>query len=742
MLIRNLGLLVFMMMAGFMQTHGQSIIPNPIQNINPDKKFNLSEIKSLYVDDKSMQRNAEVFNEFLAKTADLSPLPILKAKQNAIILALNGKAEEGEYSIDFLYNNCLKISGKPSGVFYGLMSVLQCRVTSGSMITKLDDHPAFGWRGMHLDVSRHFFDKNFIKKYLDILALHKMNTFHWHLTDDQGWRIEIKQFPLLTSIGSYRKETMIGKNFTPYKGDGKPVDGFYSQEDIKEIVTYAADRHITVVPEIEMPGHALAALSAYPQYSCTKKKLEPMTSWGVSDDVFCPNDSTVAFVKKILDEVLSLFPSKYIHIGGDEVPKTRWKACPVCQETIRKNGLKDEHELQSFFIKKIDAYLTSKGRNMIGWDEILEGGIAPNAAIMSWRGEEGGIEASKQNHYVVMTPGSHCYFDHYQGNKQTEPLAIGGYTPIDKVFNYSPIPANLPASQQKYILGAQGNVWTEYIPNEQQVEYMALPRLCALAEVLWCGKNKPDYANFIDRLENHFTLLDKYHINYSRAVYDVKLNHQATGGYVFASAEIPFTKGTIRYTLDGEDPEVSSNMYTKRVFINKSSIFKAQYFENNEPKGVVASRVFEVHKAVTASVSSSIDPVKNSLALLTDAQIGKLPKIIDEFVCWKDQFPSLIVDLHRPTLISNINIYALKELESNNYLPTGITIEYSNDGKTFLPVKYVTTTEIDRSYSVNNYINSPISVKARYFKLSFENKNELLNPDEKAWLLISELVFN
>jgi hexosaminidase len=326
---------------------------------------------------------------------------VLEKKDSTIVLdriMVNDTFQRGYYEIDIRKNNIYISANSPAGFFYAFKTLEQLDFNYQHKIPtgKITDYPRYAWRGMHLDCCRHFFSKEFIKKYIDILALHKMNVFHWHLTDDQGWRIEIKKYPLLTSIGSKRKETMIEKNFNPYKGDGKEYGGFYTQEDIKEIIKYAQERFITIVPEIEMPGHALAALSAYPQYSCNKKPLEALTKWGVSDDVFCVNDSTFHFLFDVLQEVMTLFPSKYIHIGGDEVPKTRWKNCAQCQSVIHQNKLKDEHELQSFFVKKIDSFVSSKGKNIIGWDEILEGGVSSTAAIMSWRGTKGGIEASNK----------------------------------------------------------------------------------------------------------------------------------------------------------------------------------------------------------------------------------------------------------------------------------------------------------------------------------------------------------
>ncbi len=380
------------------------------------------------------------------------------------------------------------------------------------------DQPQFAWRGVHLDVCRHFFDKDFVLKYIDLMAKHKLNVFHWHLTEDQGWRIEIKKYPKLTTISSIRKETIVAKNFNPYVGDGIEYGGFYTQEEIKEVVAYAADRFITVVPEIEMPGHSVAALAAYPELSCTGGPFEVLTKWGVSENIYCAgNDSVFVFLQNIIDEVLELFPSKYIHIGGDEAPKSAWEKCDKCQARIKAEGLENEHELQSYFISRMEKYINSKGRQIIGWDEILEGGLAPNASVMSWRGESGGIDAANQGHYVVMTPGSPCYFDHYQSKDvKNEPLAIGGYNSLKAVYEYNPIPKELAVDKHKYILGSQANVWTEYIPTTKQVEYMTYPRLCALTEALWTGENKPGFDDFKIRLKLHYKRLDNWNVNYRK----------------------------------------------------------------------------------------------------------------------------------------------------------------------------------------------------------------------------------
>lgn len=441
----------------------------------------------------------------------------------------------GAYNMDVTKKHVYIGGDNATGVFYGVQSLIQLLPVQKSqqlMIKEvsIQDKPRFAYRGLHLDVGRHFFPVAFIKQYIDYIALHKMNTFHWHLTEDQGWRIEIKKYPKLTEVGGFRNGTIIDRY--PGKGnDGIRYGGYYTQEEIKEVVAYAAARHITVVPEIELPGHSSAAIAAYPELSCfpnENTKVAPKTSWsgpttgkqvqqawGVFEDVFCPSEFTFNFLQDVLDEVMALFPSTYIHIGGDECPKEAWKRSAFCQELIREKGLKDEHGLQSYFIQRIEKYLNSKGRQIIGWDEILEGGLAPNATVMSWRGEAGGIEAAKQNHNVIMTPGGWCYFDHSQ-NKPEDSVTIGGYTPVDKVYNYEPVPKELTGDKAKYVLGAQANVWTEYMKNTSKIEYMIFPRLSALSEVLWSPKEQRNWANFEKRLTTQQKRYTLWGSNYNK----------------------------------------------------------------------------------------------------------------------------------------------------------------------------------------------------------------------------------
>jgi len=404
--------------------------------------------------------------------------------------------------------------------FYALQSLMQMiqQENTNLYIQQgfVKDFPKYQWRGMHLDVARHFFTVDEVKKYIDLMALYKFNIFHWHLTDDQGWRIEIKKYPKLTEIGAWRDSTVENHYSTyPRTYEKKKYGGFYTQEQIRDIVQYAANRYIAIVPEIEMPGHARAALAAYPELSCTGKQQGVEGLWGVFDDIFCSNDESITFLQNVLSEVVELFPGKYIHIGGDEAPKSRWNQCEKCQMVMKENNLKDANQLQSYFIKRMDEFLVSRGKTLMGWDEILEGGLSPNAVVMSWRGFEGGKEAAKQGHYVVMSPGSHCYFDHYQGRGKEEPLAIGGYLPLEKVFDFSPISKDMSTSEASYVLGGQANLWTEYIGDFKKLEYMAYPRAIALSEALWCNE-KPSYDMFFQQLTSyHFPLLKKLKVNFS-----------------------------------------------------------------------------------------------------------------------------------------------------------------------------------------------------------------------------------
>ena len=446
-----------------------------------------------------------------------------KKTKNKVKFSLNKSLNDEEYFLRINSNEIAIESSTETGAIYGFQSLNQLMsLNLSNGVIKLQnqvikDSPRFKYRGMHLDVGRHMYPVDFIKKYIDGLAMLKFNNFHWHLTEDQGWRIEIEKYPELNNIGSFRDSTLIG-HYTdkPWKFDKTRYGGYYTKKEIKEVVRYAEGRGINVIPEIEMPGHSQAAVSSYPEFGCTGEQVGVAPLWGVFKEIYCSKNETFDFLEEIIDEVVELFPGKYIHIGGDEAPKTNWKACGNCQNVINREKLKDEHELQSYFITRMEKYINSKGKQIIGWDEILEGGLAPNATVMSWRGISGGIEAAKMNHEVIMTPNATCYLDHYQAKDTTnEPLAIGGYTPIEEIYNYEPIPDELDESLHKYIIGAQGNVWTEYMKTSDHVEYMVFPRIFALSEVVW-AENRPSFDDFKSKVIGMYPVLDKMDINYSK----------------------------------------------------------------------------------------------------------------------------------------------------------------------------------------------------------------------------------
>ena len=443
--------------------------------------------------------------------------------KNRIRFSYNKKLDNEEYILR-INSNLITISASTeNGAIFGFQSLNQLmnlNLNNGAIKLKnqeIKDSPRFKYRGMHLDVGRHMYPVDFIKKYIDGLAMLKFNNFHWHLTEDQGWRIEIEKYPELNNIGSFRDSTLIGHyGDKPRQFDKSRYGGFYTKKEIKEIVKYANKRGINVIPEIEMPGHSQAAVASYPMLGCSGEQVGVAPLWGVFKEIYCSKNETFDFLEDIIDEVVELFPSKYIHIGGDEAPKTNWKACGNCQNVIEREGLKDEYELQSYFITRMEKYINSKGKQIIGWDEILEGGLAPNATVMSWRGISGGIEAAKMNHEVIMTPNAVCYLDHYQAkDTKNEPLAIGGYTPIEEIYNYEPIPSELDKSLHKYIIGAQGNVWTEYMKTSDHVEYMVFPRILALSEVVWAD-NRPSFEDFEKKVNDTYPILDRMNINYSR----------------------------------------------------------------------------------------------------------------------------------------------------------------------------------------------------------------------------------
>lgn len=493
------------------------------------------------------------------------------------------------------------------GFFYGTQSLIQMLPADKHIALlpymTIKDEPRFKWRGLHLDVGRHFYPVDFVKKYIDLMAFYKLNTFHWHLTEDQGWRIEIKKYPKLTEIGSQRKETIVEKNFDPYIGDATPYGGFYTQDQIREVVAYAAERQVTIVPEIEMPGHSLAALAAYPELGCAPGPYEVGTRWGVYDDIYCPSEKTFEFLEDVLTEVIDLFPGEYIHIGGDEAPKAAWKKSKLAQQVIKREGLKDEFELQSYFIKRMEKFLVSKGKKLIGWDEILEGGLAPEATVMSWRGVSGGIEAAESGHDVVMSPNADMYFDHYQADPATQRLAIGGFTTLESVYHYEPVPAELGDEHHKHVLGAQANVWTEYMKTSDYVEYMVYPRAIALSETVWTNPENKDWNKFQKKMGHQYSLLDARGVNYFIDVPEGLVDGLALGNEQTITLKTGFNNANIYYSIDGTEPDASANLYTAPIQIDLSDgpvTVKAVVVTKSGNSSVVLSAVYQKAELIGA----------------------------------------------------------------------------------------------------------------------------------------------
>lgn len=503
------------------------IIPMPTSIEITDDYFVLTASAGFRVENEALKAVAEFFATELGQATGFE-LPV-SARSGNIWLSIEPSMAHEEYVLEVDRKRVSIRAGDAAGAFYAMQSFRQMLpppieyslpvsdVEWSVPAVLISDAPRFPYRGMHLDVGRHFFDVAFIKRYIDTMSRYKFNYFHWGLTQDQGWRIEIKKYPKLTSVGAWRSETILEKNFDPYIGDGIRHGGFYTQDDVRDIVAYASERFVTVIPEIELPGHSMAAIAAYPELGCTGRVFEVPTRWGVKSDIYCPSEATFTFLTDVLAEVITLFPGKYIHIGGDEVPKVQWEESDLAQQVIAREGLKDEHELQSYFVRRIESFLNANGKSLVGWDEILEGGLAPNATVMSWRGMIGGIEAARQGHDVIMTPTSHAYFDYYQSDSESEPLAIGRRSrtlPLDSVYAFEPVPTELDPAEAEHILGAQGNVWTEYISTPEHAEYMAYPRAIALAEVVWSQKHNRNIDSFHRRLLGNLPHLQALRVNY------------------------------------------------------------------------------------------------------------------------------------------------------------------------------------------------------------------------------------
>lgn len=762
----------------------QNIIPQPVSMKTSAGTFFLTPKTILIARNEEDKKTASIFNSYLQLVYGFKLL-IKHEGINAIKLTWKkiDNGHEDAYHLTVKKDGVEIIGGSHAAIFYGMQTLIQLLPADNVKFqisnfkyqipfVSIDDYPRFSYRGMHLDVSRHFFPVSFVKKYIDYIALHKMNYFHWHVTDDQGWRIEIKKYPLLTQTGAWRNGTIIGR----YPGTGNDnlhYGGFYTQDEIKDVVKYAMDRHITVIPEIEMPGHSSAAIAAYPWLSCFpdeptvipshpsqtsieeqangRKKLVQET-WGVFDDIFCAgNDSTFLFLQDVMDEVLQLFPSKYIHVGGDEAPKTNWKRCAKCQARMKTLGLKNEEELQSYFIQRMEKYLNSKGRTIIGWDEILEGGLAPNAWVMSWRGEQGGVVAASQNHNVIMTPGEYVYFDHSQ-TKNEDSVTIGGYTPVEKVYAYQPVPKELSADKIQFIQGAQANVWTEYIAYPGKVEYTIFPRMSALSEVLWSAKGSKDWSDFEKRLQVQFKRYDLWKANFSNAYFDLQsaiLPTENNNGVLWKLQSRNQTDDILIYKWvenGSSDGNIISGKGDVARRITSDGIYIGSLQSNQKVKSLI-KQSFYFNKATGKKITITKTPNEKypgqggAFSLVNGVYSNKGLSYPD-WLGWIGDDMEATIDFGKVTSFDSVKIHTVDQNGSWVYLPQYVEVLTSNDGNNFTSVGQSSTFE--RDTLTMGWINVVMPKQSsRFIKLIAKNYGKI--PDgkagagNKAWLFADEI---
>ncbi|HEY0067277.1 MAG TPA: family 20 glycosylhydrolase [Flavisolibacter sp.] len=776
--MRILLLIITFFLINFCRGQKVDIIPQPVSVQKGGGSFTLSSNTVIAVRDEGDRKAAEFLNAYLQEVYGFK-LDIDKQEGKNYIRLYTRKfikaPDKDAYSL-YVSGEGVNIEGDTyAGTFHGIQSLIQLlpptdvrglmkRADGKSVVTlavpsvAIQDYPRFKYRGMHLDVARHMFPVSFIKKYIDYLALHKMNYFHWHLTDDQGWRIEIKKYPELMTTGAYRNGTIIGR--FPGKGnDNTRYGGFYTQEEVREIVRYAADRHITVMPEIEMPGHASAAIAAYPWLSCFPNKPTVITrntpatggnqgikrvqeTWGVFEDVFCAgNDSTFMFLEGVMEEVLALFPSRYIHVGGDECPKAHWKICPKCQGRIKEEGLKDEHQLQSYFIQRMEKYLNSRDRVLVGWDEILEGGLAPNAVVMSWRGEAGGITAARQKHDVIMTPQKPVYFDHTQ-TRTEDSVTIGGYNPLEAVYAYDPVPAELKPEEAKYIMGAQANLWTEYIKYPSRVEYMVFPRMSALSEVLWTPKEKKNWQDFERRLPVQLKRYELWRAHYSNAYLGLAASVTPSPNNTGVLWKISTQHKTARITVQ-RGPSAPATAYTKPLAVTASGTYQAQLVYNGSTISSMQQK-FDVNKATGKKITLKSAP---SPTYPGDGAFTLVNGIVNEtgldnpkdFLGFNGSDMEAVIDLGKPQKINSARLYFLRLPDSWIYRPSSVRYYTSSDGKNFESVISASNGAITERYHELSF--SPRT--ARYVKVVAKNHGSIPQGNEGAgkdsWLFVDEI---
>ena len=755
---------------------GISIIPEPVRVEQRPGTFTVTSNTSV-VNATGSNRASTTIDLFVRRlrTATGFTLPVITngrhSTDNVIVFRRihePGLGEEG-YRVQATAA-VVEISAQTTaGLFYGSESVLQLlppQVYDSSRTSGIPwhipcvsiwDKPRFPWRGMHLDVSRHFFPLAFIKTYIDLIAFHKMNVFHWHLTDDQGWRIQIKRYPRLTDVGAWRvdREDQPWENRDPQRpGEKATYGGYYTQDQIKSVVRYAAERHVTIVPEIEMPAHAVGALAAYPQYSCSGGPFTvPSGSVWPDSSIFCAgNDSTFVFLENVLKEVMDLFPGKYIHIGGDEADKTNWERCPKCQARIRSEGLKNTEELQSYFVKRIAQFLRKHGRRAIGWDEILEGGLPPGAAVMSWRGIDGGIDAVRQGSDVVMTPGSYCYFDSYQAEGDSMAQVFSSRLPLHKVYQFNPVPESLTVAQANHILGGEACVWAEHVPGPQRAEQVVLPRMAAMAEALWSPVASRDWEGFVARVDQQTKRYDALGYSYARGTYAIEIAVTPDPGArverVALSSESPVPQ--IRYTLDGSTPDSTSPLYAGPFTVSASAQLRALAFREGRPLGMPTGEPITFHLASfkTVTYRSPYSPryTAGGEGALTDGLRGSTQYSDGRWQGYLENDLDVQIDLGDTTAVRTIACGFLENPGVYIFFPDSVEFALSADGKQFFDVGSVVPTfgQGKRDLAKRDLSVSFSPMTARYIRVHAKNVGRVpqgyKGEGEPAWIFADEVM--
>lgn len=733
-----------------------SVIPYPNSLVPEEGTFAFNKKTKIICTpslDSASQEVVRNFSALLNNTAGLKTEYIVedeKGEENIVFFDLDTSIADEGYSLDIDPSKIIIKASSAAGFYYAVQSLKQMLPIAVYEDKKsdsaqkwevpcvhIDDAPRFSYRGMHLDVARHFFSVDEVKRYIDLLAMHKLNVFHWHLTDDQGWRIEIKKYPKLTEIGSIRKQTMVGKNFDRY--DNTPYGGYYTQDQIRDIVNYAKERFITIIPEVDLPGHMVAALASYPSLGCTGGPYEVQGMWGVHPDVLCAGkEETYEFVTDVLSEVIELFPSRYIHIGGDECPKDRWEKCPLCQARIRKLGLKTDKEhtaeerLQSYFMTRVEEFLNENDRQIIGWDEILEGGAAPNATVMSWRGTDGGVQAAKLRHNVVMTPNTYLYFDYYQSeDTQTEPLAIGSYVPLERVYDFEPVPDTLDNDSKKYILGAQANLWTEYISDFKQVEYMLLPRLDALSEVQWTRPENKNWVSFLDRLQHNIQVYDLKGYNYGKHIFGINPEYRIIPEKHCIEVTLR-TQGDapVYYTLDGTVPTEKSTRYAQPIELTDDADLKAIVVRPGM-KTNMFEKEYVFNKATARKITLNSAPNDRYTfkggQTLVDGMIGDLGFATGRWIGFSPGDLDAVIDLGETTFISKVELGILFDKDNWIFPSDRISVLVSQDGVKYNSVADTVLVLPDQSVKNDRMIQGVAfdPVNTRYVKIKANSVKSL-----------------